>query len=149
MLVADLEDELDLELSERDEDTIGGVVLSELGRRGRVGDVVHIGHLALQVQEIDGNRIRTLRLTVEVPKEVAPAAGGASRQRDARACVLTNSIARATASPTATACFSRSRRSESSTFPCARLLPPTTNRIGMPIRSASLNLTPGRSSRSS
>ena len=39
MLVEDLEDELDLELSERDEDTIGGVVLSELGRRGRVGDV--------------------------------------------------------------------------------------------------------------
>jgi CBS domain containing-hemolysin-like protein len=75
MLVADLEDELDLELSERDEDTIGGVVLSELGRRGRVGDVVRIGHLALQVQEIDGNRIRTLRLTVETPKEVAPAAG--------------------------------------------------------------------------
>jgi CBS domain containing-hemolysin-like protein len=77
MLVADLEDELDLELSERDEDTIGGVVLSELGRRGRVGDVVRIGHLAMQVQEIDGNRIRTLRLTVESPKEVAPAAGGA------------------------------------------------------------------------
>jgi CBS domain containing-hemolysin-like protein len=77
MLVADLEDELDLELSERDEDTIGGIVLSELGRRGRVGDVVRIAHLALQVQEIDGNRIRTLRLTVETPKEVAPAAGGA------------------------------------------------------------------------
>jgi CBS domain containing-hemolysin-like protein len=77
MLVADLEDELDIELSERDEDTIGGVVLSELGRRGRVGDVVRIGQMALQVMEIDGNRIRTLRLTVEAPKEVAPAAGGA------------------------------------------------------------------------
>jgi CBS domain containing-hemolysin-like protein len=77
MLVEDLEQALKIEISERDEDTIGGVVLSELGRRGRVGDVVHIGHLALQVQEIDGNRIRTLRLTVETPKEVAPAAGGA------------------------------------------------------------------------
>jgi CBS domain containing-hemolysin-like protein len=79
MLVADLEDELDLELSERDEDTIGGVVLSELGRRGRVGDVVRIGHLSLQVQEIDGNRIRTLRLTVESPTEVAPAAGSGAK----------------------------------------------------------------------
>jgi len=77
MLVADLEDELDLELSERDEDTIGGVVLSELGRRGRVGDVVRIAHLALQVQEIDGNRIRTLRLTVESPVVAPEAAGGA------------------------------------------------------------------------
>ena len=75
MLVADLEDELDLELSERDEDTIGGVMLSELGRRGRVGDVVHIGHLALQVMEVDGNRIHSLRLTVDMPNEVAPAAG--------------------------------------------------------------------------
>ena len=75
MLVADLEDELDLELSERDEDTIGGVVLSELGRRGRVGDIVRIGQLALQVQEIHGNRIHTLRLTVEAPTEVVPATG--------------------------------------------------------------------------
>jgi CBS domain containing-hemolysin-like protein len=79
MLVADLEDELDLELSERDEDTIGGVVLSELGRRGRVGDVVRIGHLALQVLEIDGNRIRTLRLTVETPAVVAPEVAGGSK----------------------------------------------------------------------
>ena len=37
MLVVDLEDELGLEFSDRDEDTIAGVVLSELGRRGPAG----------------------------------------------------------------------------------------------------------------
>ena len=46
MLVADLEDELRLEFSDRDEDTIGGVVLSELGRRARPGDRVEVGPLA-------------------------------------------------------------------------------------------------------
>jgi hypothetical protein len=38
---------------------------------------VRIAHLALQVQEIDGNRIRTLRLTVESPIEPESAAGAA------------------------------------------------------------------------
>jgi CBS domain containing-hemolysin-like protein len=65
MLVADLEDELDLELSERDEDTIGGVVLSELGRRPRVGDAVEVGPLRLRVAEAERNRIKVLDLEVE------------------------------------------------------------------------------------
>ena len=42
MLVVDLEDELGIEFSDRDEDTIAGVVLSELGRRPRVGDRVEV-----------------------------------------------------------------------------------------------------------
>src|SRR5439155_12884057 len=41
------------------------------------------------------------------------------------------------------------RRILSSTLPRANALGPTVTRSGMPIRSASLNLTPGRSSRSS
>lgn len=62
MLVVDLEDELGIEFSDRDEDTIAGVVLSELGRRPRVGDRVEIGPIRLEVLEVQGNRIRTLRL---------------------------------------------------------------------------------------
>jgi CBS domain containing-hemolysin-like protein len=50
MLVADLEDELEVEFSHRNEDTIAGIVLSELGRRARPGDL---------------NRIKTLRVTVD------------------------------------------------------------------------------------
>lgn len=64
MLVADLEDELELELSDRDEDTIGGVVLSEIGRRPRVGDRVELGPVTLEVMEVQGARVQTLRATV-------------------------------------------------------------------------------------
>jgi CBS domain containing-hemolysin-like protein len=67
MLLEDLEAELELEISERDEDTIAGVVLSEIGRRARVGDRVQVGPILLEVTEIDGNRIQTLRLTALPP----------------------------------------------------------------------------------
>jgi len=65
MLVEDLEEALKVELSDRDEDTIGGVVLSELGRRPRVGDVVEVGPLRLRVAEAELNRIKMLELEVE------------------------------------------------------------------------------------
>jgi CBS domain containing-hemolysin-like protein len=64
MLVADLEDEIGIDFSNRDEDTIGGVALSELGQRPRVGDRVHLGPLQLDVLEVERNRIKTLRVTV-------------------------------------------------------------------------------------
>jgi CBS domain containing-hemolysin-like protein len=60
MLVVDLEDELGLEISPRDEDTVGGVVLSELGQSPRVGDRVRLGPLTLEVLELKGNRVCTL-----------------------------------------------------------------------------------------
>ena len=62
MLVVDLEDELGLELSTRDEDTIAGVVLSELGRKPRLGDRVALGAARFEVLEVQGNRIRSLSL---------------------------------------------------------------------------------------
>ncbi|MBP7589915.1 MAG: HlyC/CorC family transporter [Thermoanaerobaculia bacterium] len=70
MLVVDLEDELGLELSTRDEDTIAGVVLSELGRKPRIGDRVALGEARFEVLELQGNRIRSLGLelsTTEPP----------------------------------------------------------------------------------
>jgi CBS domain containing-hemolysin-like protein len=66
MLVLDLEDELGLELSDRDEDTVAGLVLAELGRRPRVGDRVEVAACKLEVIEVQGNRIRTVRLTLPV-----------------------------------------------------------------------------------
>jgi CBS domain containing-hemolysin-like protein len=68
MLVEDLEDALDLEISDRDEDTIGGVVLSELGRRPRVGDTVEVGPLRMRVAEAAANRIKQLELEVTTPQ---------------------------------------------------------------------------------
>jgi len=64
MLVDELEQALDLEFSDRNEDTIGGVVLSELGRRPALGDRVELGPIALEVLEVQLNRIRKVRVTV-------------------------------------------------------------------------------------
>ncbi len=61
MLVKDLEDELEIEFSSRDEDTVGGVMLSELGRRPRPGDSIELPPLSLEVLEIDGNRAKTIK----------------------------------------------------------------------------------------
>jgi len=69
MLVVDLEDELGAEFSARDEDTIGGVVVSELGRLPRVGDRVELGRLRFEVLEVDRNRVRTVAVAVERPAE--------------------------------------------------------------------------------
>src|ERR1044072_1764207 len=57
LLVEDLEDALKIEFSERDEDTIGGVVLSELGRRPKVGDIVDVGPMRLRVADAGLYRI--------------------------------------------------------------------------------------------
>jgi len=70
MLVVDLEDELSIEFSDRDEDTIGGVVVSELGRLPAEGDRVEVGPLRIRVLEVDRNRIRTLAVEVERPAEL-------------------------------------------------------------------------------
>jgi CBS domain containing-hemolysin-like protein len=64
MLVDELEQTLDLEFSDRDEDTIGGVVLSELGRRPEVGDHVTLGPLDIEVVDVEGHRVRQVRATV-------------------------------------------------------------------------------------
>jgi CBS domain containing-hemolysin-like protein len=75
MLVEDVEEALGIELSDRDEDTIAGVVLSELGRRAVVGDKVELGPLTIEVLEVHLNRINTLRITVKVPETVPPDEG--------------------------------------------------------------------------
>lgn len=63
MLVEELEEELGNELSDRDEDTIGGVALSELGRKPAMGDKIELAGLILEVVEVQRNRIRTLKVT--------------------------------------------------------------------------------------
>jgi CBS domain containing-hemolysin-like protein len=72
MLIEDLEDELGIELSDRDEDTVGGLVLSELGRNPAVGDRVEVGPVAIEVVEVHLNRVNTVRLTVLQPATVPP-----------------------------------------------------------------------------
>lgn len=68
MLVDELETALGLEFSERDEDTVGGVVLSELGGRPAKGDTVELGPLAIEVREVQHNRVQTVKVTVLQPE---------------------------------------------------------------------------------
>jgi CBS domain containing-hemolysin-like protein len=75
LLVEDVEEALGIELSDRDEDTIAGVVLSELGRSAVVGDTVELGAVTIEVLEVQRNRINTLRITVHAPETVPPEAG--------------------------------------------------------------------------
>ncbi|MGH9380833.1 MAG: hemolysin family protein [Thermoanaerobaculia bacterium] len=70
MLVLDLEDELGIEISDRNEDSIGGVVLSEIGRLPKPGDRVQVGPLDLEVTDVHGNRIQSLHLRLLTPTEV-------------------------------------------------------------------------------
>jgi CBS domain containing-hemolysin-like protein len=72
MLVEDLEEALGVEFSKRDEDTIGGVVLSELGRNPVEGDRVELGPVTIEVLEIQHNRVNTVRVTVHQPETVPP-----------------------------------------------------------------------------
>jgi CBS domain containing-hemolysin-like protein len=72
VLVEDLEQALGIELSDRDEDTIAGVVLSELGRGAAVGDSVELGPVTIEVVDVNLNRINTLRITVHAPETVPP-----------------------------------------------------------------------------
>ncbi len=65
MLIDDLEDELGIDIADaREEDTVAGIALSELGRTAEEGDAVEAGRLRLEVEEVDGNRIVTLRVDV-------------------------------------------------------------------------------------
>ena len=71
MLIEDLEDELGIELSDRDEDTVGGLVLSELGRNPAVGDKVEVGPVTVEVVEVHLNRVNKVRITVRQPAPVS------------------------------------------------------------------------------
>jgi CBS domain containing-hemolysin-like protein len=84
MLVIDLEQALGVEFSDRDEDTVGGVMLSELGRRPEVGDTVELGPLTLRVVEVEGHRILQVRVQLNRPAGVeGEAAAARARAREA------------------------------------------------------------------
>lgn len=71
MLVVDLESALNVEFSDRNEDTIAGIVLSELGRPPRPGDRVEVGPLLLEVLQVKHRRIRSLRVQLKSGESTA------------------------------------------------------------------------------
>ena len=64
--------EYDGTLDDTDYTTIGGYVFGQLGRLPRVGDRVTAGPFTFEVVEMDGRRVKTIRLQVVRPEE-APA----------------------------------------------------------------------------
>jgi CBS domain containing-hemolysin-like protein len=69
MKLDDLNDALELSLTSEDYDSLGGLVMEQLDRLPRTGDVVHLEGVSLQVESMKKNRIGTLRLTVETVSE--------------------------------------------------------------------------------
>ncbi len=64
MLIDELNEILDLNLPSQDVDTLGGLVLSILGRVPSLGETIKLGETILTVDAMDGYGISRLRLTV-------------------------------------------------------------------------------------
>jgi CBS domain containing-hemolysin-like protein len=64
----------DAALDDTDYNTIGGYVFGQIGRLPRPGDRVPIGLRTLEVVDMDGRRVRTLRLHAPQPEPEAPVA---------------------------------------------------------------------------
>jgi len=71
--IEEFNDALGTRFSDEEADTIGGLVLHELGRMPRRGEAVQIGGLELKVTRADRRRIETLRVTTP---DARPADGG-------------------------------------------------------------------------
>ncbi len=75
-LVHDLNELLELKLPTDQADTIGGLVLTELGRVAEVGDIVEFGEVSLRVERIEGKAVAAVSLPatpdqVEILREAA------------------------------------------------------------------------------
>lgn len=71
MRIDEVAEFFETELFDEDVDTIGGLVLKELGRIAQIGDSVQINDLECSVKEIDGVRITKLIIVKKVPQELS------------------------------------------------------------------------------
>ena len=67
MPISDFNNEYGTELDDADYNTIGGYVFGQLGRLPRPGDRVTAGRYTLEVAEMDGRRVKTIRLHQPAP----------------------------------------------------------------------------------
>src|SRR3954462_12813284 len=74
MPISDFNTEYDEALDDTEYNTIGGYVFGQIGRLPRAGDRVPIGTRTLEVVDMDGRRVRTLRLHAPKPEAEAPVA---------------------------------------------------------------------------
>ncbi|MCH8811389.1 MAG: HlyC/CorC family transporter [Gemmatimonadetes bacterium] len=65
--VREVNDRLDLEISEEPHDTLGGYVFGVLNRIGRVGDVVELENAQLRITQMRGRRVEYVVLVRDAP----------------------------------------------------------------------------------
>ena len=73
MTISEFNSQLGASLDDTDYTTIGGYIFGQLGRLPRVGDRVSVGPFTFEVVEMEGRRVKTIRLHSPKPEE-APAA---------------------------------------------------------------------------
>lgn len=67
--ISDFNAEYGLALDDSDYTTIGGYLFGQLGRLPRVGDRITVGSYTLEVIEMDGRRVKTIRLHAPRPDD--------------------------------------------------------------------------------
>ncbi|HEY9014180.1 MAG TPA: hemolysin family protein [Gemmatimonadales bacterium] len=67
MPISDFNDKYDASLDDTDYTTIGGYIFGQLGRLPRIGDRVTVGPYTLEVIEMEGRRVKTIRLHTAAP----------------------------------------------------------------------------------
>jgi CBS domain containing-hemolysin-like protein len=71
MSISEFNAQYDTALDDTDYTTIGGYIFGQLGRLPRVGDRVVVGPLTLEVVEMDGRRVKAVRVHSPRPEETA------------------------------------------------------------------------------
>jgi CBS domain containing-hemolysin-like protein len=74
MPISEFNSQYGASLDDTDYTTIGGYIFGQLGRLPRVGDRVTVGPFTFEVVEMDGRRVKTVRLHAAKPEEADAAA---------------------------------------------------------------------------
>jgi CBS domain containing-hemolysin-like protein len=80
MPITEFNTEFEAAIDDADYTTLGGYVFGQLGRLPRAGDRVTVGNHVLEVVEMDGRRVRTLRLHQAEPAAHQPDSARGPRQ---------------------------------------------------------------------
>jgi CBS domain containing-hemolysin-like protein len=71
MPISEFNSQFDATLDDSDYTTIGGYIFGQLGRLPRVGDRITVGPWTFEVLEMEGRRVKTVRLHTHKPEEAA------------------------------------------------------------------------------
>jgi magnesium and cobalt exporter, CNNM family len=81
MPISEFNTEYGATLDDTDYTTIGGYIFGQLGRLPRVGDRVTVGPFTFEVIEMDGRRVKTIRLHIARPENAPSAESAATAKR--------------------------------------------------------------------